>query len=171
MFKKSLGLLFAATFAVLPSGARAREAAPILAQSLPQAFADAGSVLRASSAERQNSVLATLYQRLFALRDQKNRKQIQILSAQNIYRIYVDCLKETSPGAISEAEILLEAIRIERHDRSRAAIEQVKLAEAYQELQGINGLLRAMQDIDKEIAFVEDRLAEHGAPITTRRYR
>ncbi|MBI5246781.1 MAG: hypothetical protein HY923_06335 [Elusimicrobia bacterium] len=149
--------------AVLLAAAVSAAPGAALALSLPLAFADAGDALKTTTSKSSDAVQAMLYQRLFDLRDKKNAKQISIETWGRIYRTYMDILKERSPGAMSEAEIMLAALTEERAPRSLASSEQIKLVEAFRELHGPNGSLRAMQDLDKEIAFVERKIASHAA--------
>lgn len=147
--------------AVLLAAAVCAAPGPSFGLPLPQSFAVAGEMVKASKEKSQDAVLAALYQRLFDLRDKKNGKQIQIDLARNLYRIYMERLKVLSPGK-TEEEILQAALNNDTQS-STVWMEQEHLVNAHRELNGINGFLRAMRDIDMEIAFVEQRIVQHAA--------
>lgn len=138
-------------------------AAPLssFGQTLPHAAVVAGEMIKTSAAESRNALMATLYERLFDLRDRKNRKQIQIDASRLVYRVHMDRLKVLSPDSMSEEDILQAALKETGYNVPALGAEQEALVSAYRDLTGVNGSLRAMRDIINEIIFVEQRIARH----------
>lgn len=133
------------------------------AQTLPQAYAGTGELLKTSAAGTRSALMATLYERLFDLRDRRNRKQVQIDASRLIYRVHMDRLKVLSPDSMSEEDILQAALKETGYGTPALGAEQEALVSVYRELTGVNGSLRAMRDILMEIVFVEQRIARHAA--------
>lgn len=147
-------LLIAAVLCALPAAS--------FAQTLPQAYAGTGELLKTSAAGTRSALMAALYERLFDLRDRRNRKQVQIDASRLIYRVHMDRLKVLSPD-MSEDDILQAALKETGYGMPALGAEQEALVSVYRELTGVNGSLRAMRDILMEIVFVEQRIARHAA--------
>ena len=149
---RSAALLLAAALCSAPVAS--------FAQTLPQAYAGTGEMLKSSESGTRSTLMATLYARLFDLRDRQNRKQVQIDLSRHIYRVHIDRLKVLFPDAVSEDALLAASLKETGYGTS-AQHEQEALVTVYRELTGVNGSLRAMRDIVAEIVFVEQRIARH----------
>lgn len=121
-------------------------------EAISKAFASAGGMVDSATERAQDAALSVLYQRLFAFRDKKIRKQYGVEMYQSYYRSQMDLLKARFPDS-SEEEIL------------KAALAGPNLVYEYTELvswyRGLNSALREMAEIDAEIIFVEEKIAQY----------
>ena len=165
---RNISVVVAGLLCFVAQGARAQGFEQHVLQISQEASVMAQQTSRALAAKSQDMVFATLYQRLFDLRDQKNKKQREVDVSQSRYRDAMNSLKAIYPRS-SEASILETALGGMRGDDEKRYHQHQSLSIHYRELNGmdgVNGLLRDIRDIDGEIAFVQERIAQYSLRVS-----